>query len=675
MASYTASSSLSRTQLVNELFGIFPHMTATPLQAALRAHQSGDLRAAETGYRAVLKKDPRQTDALYLLGVLLNTSGRHADAIEPLQKSAQLRPAFADGTAQLALALNAAGQKEQALVTLFNAIGGGHGTSELRQLLASLLQDVVLHTGSPLVSQVLAELCADHDVSTQMLSGAIWGLAKNHPNFPLLLRAARTATPPTSAIWTAAVAWLSDPLIQHSLPRMVVADVEAELVLTYIRQWCNNVGRADGTGCADGTGGAGGAAVAMPPNCDNTYPLDLPLTCTLAAQCFNTEYAWAESADEATRATALQITIDAALNRDTVNPVDLTEPLAQYALYAPLHSLTHWRRLLNVPPHEWPSAMALLIPTQIIDYDIELQIAEAVPALTTINDDTSARVRAQYEDNPYPRWLSLQQPIQTTTSAFIRSLRPELHHDVATTHILVAGGGTGQQPLHLARSFPKSTVTSVDLSRRSLAYAARMADELNITNVAFFHGDLLQLPEQHHEWAIVSCSGVLHHLQDPMAGWAKLAEQLGPHSVMKIGLYSTTARTAIIAARQVAATYGCTPDTQGLRELRRHIMELPTDHAARGVLASRDFYSVSGCRDLILHTQECTFTIPEIASCLAQLQLQFLGFQLSQPVQAQFYAEFPHINGQRDLPAWHEFELRHPDTFAGMYQFWCGRAL
>jgi SAM-dependent methyltransferase len=626
-------------------------MIAMPLQAALRAHQAGDIATAEAGYRAVLKNDPQQVDALYLLGVLLNTSGRHTDAIAPLQQAAQLRPAFAEGTAQLALALNIVGRKEEALVTLFNAIGEGRGSAPLRQLLATLLQDVMLHTGSPLVIQVLAELCADSEVPTQMLSGAIWGLAKGRAEFATVQQAARLATVPTAAQRSAAVALMADPLIQLALPRMVVVDADAEQVLTYIRRYCVD---PDGTPLLDANA--------------------LTMMCTLAAQCFNTEYAWAESAGETARVEALKDALDSVLADDHVNPVEYVEQLAQYALYAPLHTLKHWRRLLAVPPQQWPPAMALLILTQIVHYDTELQIADAVPTLTPITDDTSERVREQYEANPYPRWLSLQQPIQTTTAAFIRSLRPELTHDVATTHILVAGGGTGQQPLHLARSFPASTITTVDLSRRSLAYAARMADELNINNVAFWHGDLLQLPEEHQEWAIVSCSGVLHHLHDPMAGWAKLAAQLGPHSVMKIGLYSRSARTAVEAARAVALAHGCTADTNGIRALRQHIMALPADHAARAVLASRDFYSVSGCRDLILHTQECTFTIPEIAACLEQLNLQFLGFQITQPVQARFHAEHPQANPQRDLMAWHEFELRHPDTFAGMYQFWCGYA-
>ena len=70
-------------------------MTAKLLQSALNAHQAGRLADAEDGYRAVLKRDPRHLDALYLLGLLLYQSGRVEESLTPLGRaveSTQARP-------------------------------------------------------------------------------------------------------------------------------------------------------------------------------------------------------------------------------------------------------------------------------------------------------------------------------------------------------------------------------------------------------------------------------------------------------------------------------------------------------------------------------------------------------------------------------------------------------
>ena len=47
------------------------------------------------------------------------------------------------------------------------------------------------------------------------------------------------------------------------------------------------------------------------------------------------------------------------------------------------------------------------------------------------------------------------------------------------------------------------------------------------------------------------------------------------------------------------------------------------DHIITGIA---DFYSLSGCRDLLFHEKEVQFTIPQIAEIIMKLNLKFLGF-------------------------------------------------
>ena len=71
---------------------------------------------------------------------------------------------------------------------------------------------------------------------------------------------------------------------------------------------------------------------------------------------------------------------------------------------------------------------------------------------------------------------------------------------------------------------PNSAVTAVDLSRASLAYAQRKTSELGITNVKYLQADILNLGELGQGFDIIESAGVLHHMNDPMAGWRVLVE-------------------------------------------------------------------------------------------------------------------------------------------------------
>jgi 2-polyprenyl-3-methyl-5-hydroxy-6-metoxy-1,4-benzoquinol methylase len=60
----------------------------------------------------------------------------------------------------------------------------------------------------------------------------------------------------------------------------------------------------------------------------------------------------------------------------------------------------------------------------------------------------------------------------------------------------------------------------------SLGYAARKAEEMELANLEFAHADLLQLGALDRQFDIIESVGVLHHLADPQAGFAALAECL-----------------------------------------------------------------------------------------------------------------------------------------------------
>jgi hypothetical protein len=158
-------------------------------------------------------------------------------------------------------------------------------------------------------------------------------------------------------------------------------------------------------------------------------------------------------------------------------------------------------------------------------------------------------------------------------------------------------------------------------------------------------------------------------MADPFEGARRICRLAKPGALIGLGFYSRRARAHLEPAKALARTY--TPQT--VRDLRQAIINLPPDHPAHvPVVRSRDFYSLSGCRDLLMHVQEHQLTIPDLRRILDENGLTFLGFiQFEfQQVRDAYLARFPHDPAGVDLDAWEAFEAEQPGTFGRMYMLW-----
>ena len=317
-----------------------------------------------------------------------------------------------------------------------------------------------------------------------------------------------------------------------------------------------------------------------------------------------------------------------------------------------------------------------IIEQQVTDPVKEQELLKLIPQSTPIVDEVSQRVRAQYEQSPYPRWRHkiLLQEI-SLAHALIRQVpmaRALMPDWPLRPVILVAGCGTGKHPIEVARAHPECKVLGIDLSRASLAYAERMRQKLGVSNLSFSQGDILMLGGAKAQFDAIYCSGVLHHMADPRAGWRILTDLLKPGGFMYIGLYSTIARRAIVSAQTLVAEKGYQATVDDIRRCRAELMGLPSSHPAASVPNSwADFYTLSTCRDLLFHVEEHTFSLSEIGLMLRELRLTFLGFNLESMQILRVYEKlFPDDKSATDLDNWHTLEELHPSTFSNMYQFW-----
>jgi SAM-dependent methyltransferase len=407
----------------------------------------------------------------------------------------------------------------------------------------------------------------------------------------------------------------------------------------------------------------------------------------LALQAYNMQYAWSESSQEG--AIAATLLRDIKVKLASGNAQDLSTDAGFWSLalvsatLRPLSDIEGSENFLSTDIAGLPAFVSAVVRQQVAEPLMESEMEAAVEAVTAIEDATSLEVQAQNENRPSPRWFSIAPKQAGTLGDTLRAQAPWSRPPVfaeGEINAFVAGCGTGKHAIDVATQYPMSNVTGLDLSRTSLAYAWRMALELQLTNVRFVQGDIAALQGHAERYHLIECVGVLHSMADPVAGWRNLVGLLEPHGIMKIGLYSAAARADVTAAREVIAEAGVAKKAQqddifgadSIRRARQVILNLEPGHPARGVIAKRDFFSLSGCRDMLFPAREQTYSIPAIAADLGQLGLDFLGFHISDPAIVERYLEMhPEAEDLADLGNWQKVEEAHADTFAGMYQFWC----
>jgi len=297
----------------------------------------------------------------------------------------------------------------------------------------------------------------------------------------------------------------------------------------------------------------------------------------------------------------------------------------------------------------------------------ELEERTSIPVLTAVDDGVSLEVMRQYEQNPYPRWTI--DPLAALADE--DSIGPEAEIDdslQAAGSILIAGCGSGQHAFEIARRSAKAQVLAVDISLPSLAYAQRKTREAGLTNIDYAKADILKLADLGRSFDHIETVGVLHHLADPEQGWRILLSLLRPHGTMRVGLYSETARRSVASVRAHIADRGYEPTIEDIRKCRADVARHFETRGWLKVIESADFYSTSGCRDLLFNAVEHRFTIPRIKAFLDAQNLSFLGFETEPWVARKFRAQYGD-GAQTDLDTWNAFEAANPLAFRYMYVF------
>ncbi|HKO70281.1 MAG TPA: methyltransferase domain-containing protein [Bradyrhizobium sp.] len=381
----------------------------------------------------------------------------------------------------------------------------------------------------------------------------------------------------------------------------------------------------------------------------------------LAVQCFMNEYVYVQSGAESELASGMRDRLLQDLASETaISPLTL----AVVAAYYPLHAMPMSEALLR---RNWPATVAGVLRVQLREPLEETSERTGIATLALIKNSVSVEVMRQYEENPYPRWTI--NPLNAFAADRARGRTIAGAEQQAEMDILIAGCGTGLHAIQIAQVYPSARLLAVDISLPSLAYARRKTRELGLRNIEYAQADILELDTIDRTFDSIESVGVLHHLAEPTIGWRVLVSLLRPGGTMRIGLYSNLARRIIVEARARIAARAYRAAADDIRRCRQEIIR-EAEHW-KMLVGARDFYSMSGCRDLLFNVMEHRFTIAEIAAFLNENDLSFLAFEpFDDPaVIERFHKKFPGVADEANLDQWSRFETDHPETFWGMYVF------
>lgn len=146
------------------------------------------------------------------------------------------------------------------------------------------------------------------------------------------------------------------------------------------------------------------------------------------------------------------------------------------------------------------------------------------------------QTRAMYVNVPFP-FVSFED-FFLFREGFLATLRGIINLDELNgKRILDAGCGTGEKACILAEL--AGEVVAADFSPASIARARENKERLGLKNIEFVESSLLSFDnvKEMEKFDIVFCSGVLHHLSDPYAGWRNIISCLKPGGLVIVGLY------------------------------------------------------------------------------------------------------------------------------------------
>ncbi len=239
-----------------------------------------------------------------------------------------------------------------------------------------------------------------------------------------------------------------------------------------------------------------------------------------------------------------------------------------------------------------------------------------------------AEVQEFYERYPYPRPVDnlddyrARWQDRSRRRADFHLFWPATEFEVER-HILVAGCGTSQAAKHALR-WPNAKVTGIDFSATSVRCTEDLKHKHNLANLEVRQLPIERVGELGKSFDQIVCTGVLHHLDDPVTALHALRNVLAPEGAMHLMVYAPYGRAGVYMLQEFCRLTGVPASDDGIRSLIAALEELPARHPlARLLRDAPDFRREGALADALLHPQDRAYSVPQLFEFLEGAALRF----------------------------------------------------
>jgi len=237
-------------------------------------------------------------------------------------------------------------------------------------------------------------------------------------------------------------------------------------------------------------------------------------------------------------------------------------------------------------------------------------------------------IAAFYSDNAYPppvadldayrvQWES---PERRRFEHYLMSPSLPFREDPT---VLIAGCGTSQAARHAMR-WPQGRVVGVDVAESSLRYTAELQVQHRLDNLELHQLPIERVGELGLSFDVIVCTGVLHHLVDPLLGLTALTEVLAPTGAIQLMVYARYGRQGVSMLQHYAKMLSIGTTEGELADLTSTLAEIPVRHPLAPLLHdSADFKTAEGVADALLNPRETSYSVPELLGLIADAGLTF----------------------------------------------------
>jgi tetratricopeptide (TPR) repeat protein len=336
-------------------------------------NERGKLGEAIEAYQKVLKLKPDYAKAYNNLGNTFHKIGNLEEAIKAYQKAIEIKPTYTEVYLNMGVSLTESYKLEEAIEVYIKALKIDPNCAEVFNNLGIALKGIKFTTPNPELQVIINSLLVKYnfvrpiDISKTAISllkfeAALQNLFQKRSNEDFAQKL------PTII---SELSYL--PLLLTIMSLCPLADLELEKGLRDIR-----------------------SAILFSITKITASPRILHFQSALALQCFTNEYLYNQSQEETRAIQSLEELVKKTLLK---GQQPTPQSLLCLASYKALNEY-EWCDLIRVEDE-----ISEVFTRQILEPQTEFSLKKDIPALRQITNKVSAKVREQYEENPYPDGL------------------------------------------------------------------------------------------------------------------------------------------------------------------------------------------------------------------------------------------------------------------------------